>query len=64
MIPQKINKILKIILGIDFLVCALTGLLMELRILQINLKGIHLVSGFILLVLGTIHIISHCKLKK
>jgi hypothetical protein len=61
MIFQKINKIVKIILGIDFVLLALSVILM---LLEVNVRQFHIIFGGILLLLGMIHIISHIRMKK
>jgi putative Ca2+/H+ antiporter (TMEM165/GDT1 family) len=50
---------MKIILGIDFLVVTFSVIFMTM----LNLKQVHVITGIILLVLGTIHIFSHLKKK-
>jgi len=60
MISPKINKIIKIILGIDFLVVAFSVIFIRM----LNLERLHVISGIVLLALGTIHIVSHFKLKR
>jgi hypothetical protein len=63
MISPKINKILKIILGIDFFLVLLSVFLMNAEILGFNFKLFHIIVGGILLLFGAVHIISHWIIK-
>jgi|WetSurMetagenome_2_1015567.scaffolds.fasta_scaffold329603_1 hypothetical protein len=58
---MNINKIFKFLLGIDFVLLALSVILM---LLGINVRQFHIIFGGILLLLGTIHILSHRRIKK
>ena len=61
---QKIKQIVKIALGIDFILCALTVFFMKVIIFPFNFEEIHVVFGGILLFLGAIHIATHFKIIK
>jgi hypothetical protein len=56
----KIKKIIRILLGIDFLLILLSVIFKEL----INFRQIHPILGIILLVLGTTHIILQHFIKR
>jgi membrane protein YdbS with pleckstrin-like domain len=61
---KKINKILRIILGIDFFLILLSVILMSIDSLETSVKPVHVTLGIILLLLGLFHIISQHKLEK
>jgi hypothetical protein len=56
----KLNKIIRILLGIDFLLILLSVIFKGL----INFRQIHPILGIILLLLGTIHILLQHFIKK
>jgi cytochrome b561 len=56
---QKINLLVNIISFLDFSLCALTGFFMKSREIQLNFKGIHVFTGWILVFLVIVHIILH-----
>jgi hypothetical protein len=60
----KISKIVKILLGIDLILLGLSALLIDTNFLNIDLREVHPLLGIALLVLGTIHILSHRRIKK
>jgi hypothetical protein len=64
MIFQKTNKVIKILLGLDFLLLLLSVIFIKSQIFGLNFRQIHPIFGGILLLLGTIHILSHCLVKK
>jgi hypothetical protein len=60
---MTIKKILKIGLGIDFILLALSVILMNIETLKTFMRQLHPILGIILLLLGAIHIISHWRKK-
>jgi|WetSurMetagenome_2_1015567.scaffolds.fasta_scaffold897984_2 hypothetical protein len=60
----KISKIIRILLGIDFILLALSVIFMRTGIFGLNVKQFHPIFGIILLSLGVIHITLQCLMKK
>jgi NADH:ubiquinone oxidoreductase subunit 6 (subunit J) len=61
---QKIKRIVGIILGLNFILIALSVFFMEFKIFPLSIRQIHVIFGAILLFLATIHIILQHFLKK
>lgn len=59
MVSPKISFFANIGGFLSFLFCALSGIFLENRILFLNLKEIHLISGYVLIIFVTSHIILH-----
>lgn len=61
---QKIKRVVRSFLALNFILIALSVLFMEFEILQFDVEHIHVFLGISLLIIGTIHIILQSFFKK